>query len=198
MAARSSRPGWPQTPRRDIGAVPARARSQATPACGRVATAVRGFAPVSGAGGDYLEQVVNKPTPPVVATARRLPPLKRLAAEVRAGRQQKRPVAEYANWLAAHSGNLARWSDVEDLALAAYGDAPDNYARAVCHRLTMVRAELARQLWSRHVFVGVTVLDDLLFGAARSGAADPVLSVLETLRDSRLDMQSLFVFPLQS
>lgn len=132
------------------------------------------------------------------ATARRLPALKPLAKAIRSSKQQKRPVGDYADWLVSQAANLQAWSDVEDVAIAASDEPPNKSARAICHHIMMIRAELARQLWARHIFVGVSILDELVFLTAKQGEADPVLATLERLRDSRLDFQSLLVFPLQS
>lgn len=52
--------------------------------------------------------------------------------------------------------------------------------------MTRVRAELARVLWSRGRYVGVTVLDELLFDALSRGAAEPVHAVLRALLASPL------------
>jgi hypothetical protein len=142
--------------------------------------------------------MTRTPSTPTSVSAQRLPALKPFAQKIRASVQQKRLVSDSADWLAAQAATLNRWADLEDVAIAAYDEVPDRHAKAVCHHLMMVRAELARQLWGRHIFVGVSVLDELLFMTTKDGAADPVLATLEKLRDSRLDFQSLLIFPLQS
>jgi len=142
--------------------------------------------------------VTRKPSTPTSVSAQRLPALRPFAQQIRAGIQQKRLVGEYADWLTAQAASLSKWTDVEDVSTAAYDDVPDRHAKAICHHLMMVRAELAQQLWARHIFVGVSVLDELLFMTTKEGAADPVLATLEKLRYSTLDLQSLLIFPLQS
>lgn len=134
--------------------------------------------------------------PPATLSAGRIPAVKPLAAVVRAAKRGNQTVADSADWLVEQSQDLSRrWDDFEDLGVAAYeGDAQ---AKPACHHLTVVRAEMARQLWSRHIFVGVTVLDDLLFRAVCEGETDPILATLQALKSSKLDFQSLIVFPLQ-
>lgn len=83
--------------------------------------------------------------------------------------------------------------------MAGYADEPpDKSARAIAHHIQALREEIARELWSRGVFVGVTVIDELLFQSARAGAKDPVKGALEQLRDWRYDSNSLIVLPLHS
>lgn len=132
-------------------------------------------------------------------SASSLPSSAELAEAVTTGRFGKSAVADSVAYLVSHAPSLARWEDAEDLGVAAYAlDAPDSSARAVAHHLEVVRGELARQLWSRQVFVGVTVLDELLFEAARDGSADPVLTVAKQLKSRKRDMSSLLVLPLHS
>lgn len=118
--------------------------------------------------------------PPVSPSARRIPALAPLTADIRAARIGKKvTVADSADWLVGQATTLQRWDDFEDLGVAAYdGDAK---AKAVCHHLFVVRAEMARQLWARHIFVGVSVLDDLLVRAVSAGESDPVRATLTPL-----------------
>jgi hypothetical protein len=84
------------------------------------------------------------------------------------------------------------------VAESAYNDAsPDATAKAICYHIQIARNEIARQLWSHHVFVGISVIDELLFDATKRGEANPVYSVLEQLGDGRCGLQTLIVFPLQ-
>lgn len=145
-----------------------------------------------------VRRMTTAPRRSLSASARRLPPLRPLAQEIRKGKRGKDTVAESADWLVAQASSLRGWEDFEDLGVAAFDDPPNKEARALCHHMVVVRAEVARQLWSRHVFVGVSVLDDLIFRTTIAGASDPVLATLEQLRDSRLDLRSAIVFPLHS
>ncbi|MCU1494775.1 MAG: apeA [Acidimicrobiaceae bacterium] len=132
--------------------------------------------------------------------ARRLTGIGRLAADIRAARgDRRRTVGDSADWLTKNVAGDAPWEGIEDLAVAAYDDQqPDASARAICHHIEVVRGELSRQLWSRQIFVGVSLLDDLLYNCARESSAEPVLAVLNKLRGSGLNYESLLVFPLQA
>jgi Apea-like HEPN len=133
---------------------------------------------------------------PAIPVAGRIPAVKPLAAEIGAAKRGKETVADSADWLVEQSQNLSqRWDDFEDLGIAAYGG--DAKAKSACHHIIVIRAEMARRLWARHIFVGVTVLDDLLFKTVCAGDADPILATLRALKSSKLDFQSLLVFPLQ-
>jgi hypothetical protein len=100
-------------------------------------------------------------------------------------------------YLVAERAQLSRWQDIEDLALDAYGDTPSPGSRALAHHLLVVRQVLARELYSRQIFVGSSVLDDLLFfSVADAGVVDPLLATLEFLRDRRVNRPGLVLIPL--
>lgn len=128
---------------------------------------------------------------------RRLPALNDLADEVRAAANTT--VADSLNTILGRRPQLQRFDSVEDLGEAAYGDNPDRDARALAFHLEGIRNQLGEALWPRGIFIGPSVLDDLLFYAARDPQiADPLLAALEYLRDRRANRPGLIVFPLHS
>jgi hypothetical protein len=132
--------------------------------------------------------------------AKKLPPVRRLAAELE-GRKTlgKHDVAQSVSYVHKNKEELQQFEYVEDFELAAYSDAPHPKIRGLAYHFTGIRAALARELWARRIFVGISVLDDLLFYAAREGdSANIVLDVLEQIRDSGLNRPGLVVFPIHS
>jgi len=91
-----------------------------------------------------------------------------------------RRVAHSVEWLTENAADLATFTSAENLAVQVGDEGP------FAHHLMQARAELARQLWQRRLFVGVTVLDELLFSAVRRRSPDPVLDVLTWLANSPL------------
>jgi hypothetical protein len=92
---------------------------------------------------------------------------------------------------------LARWEDVEDLALDAFGDSPSPGSEALAHHLLQLRVALAGELYARQIFIGVSVLDDLLFFAVRNTTnEDPLMAALEFIRDRRVNRPGLVLMPL--
>lgn len=115
------------------------------------------------------------------------------------GARGKATVADSAQYLASQASDLTTWDGIEHLAQAAYDPAaPVAAAKAAAHHIQVVRNELARQLWSRQLFVGVTLLDELLLHTAAAGEPDPILGTLEYLRDSERGRGGLLVLPLHS
>jgi hypothetical protein len=106
-------------------------------------------------------------------------------------------VADSVAYILEKRGELTRWEDVEDLALDAFGDSPSRLSGAIAHHLIEVRAVLAAELYARQIFIGGSVLDDLLFFAARnSPTEDPLQAALEFLRDRRVNRPGLVLMPL--
>jgi hypothetical protein len=101
-------------------------------------------------------------------------------------------VAASAEWLVSHADLIADFSSAEEWAVETDGGGP------VEHHLIRVRAELARQLWQRRLFVSVPVLDELLFDAVRRRLPDPVLEVVIRLASSQLTRPTYVIYPLHS
>ena len=133
----------------------------------------------------------------------RLPAVRRLADELRASRTGVgKTVAEVEVFIFERRSELQRFETSEGLTLAAYGDDGQPFdagARALAAHLQELRNAVLDELWSRQIFIGVEVLDDLLFWAARQDERGaPVLAVLEFLRDRRANRPGIVVFGLHS
>jgi hypothetical protein len=129
----------------------------------------------------------------------RLPPIKRLASELRAVRRGNETVDKALRFLTSKQADLHAYQSPEDLGVAAYEVPADKTARALAANLTLVRNALLEELWAREIFIGVEVLDELLFHAARKpGAHDPLLDTLEFLRDRRATRPGFVLFPVHS
>lgn len=137
----------------------------------------------------------------------RLPAVRRLADDIRTARRGKNSVGASADYLVDNRTKLMQFDNFEHLALctepeyALPNTTPEQLrdARPLSHHIVEVRAELARALWSRQFFVDTEVLDELIFySALDANVADPVLAVLEWIRDSRATRPGLMIFPLHS
>jgi hypothetical protein len=63
----------------------------------------------------------------------------------------------------------------------------------------VVRAALAKALWSRGLFIGLSVLDDLLFGAFRDNRiADPITRSLSVIKDNDVHKPGFVLYPIHS
>lgn len=137
----------------------------------------------------------------------RLPAIRAWAESIRKIKSGSQRVEISADFLMNHRQDLANFASVEDLALLADPElAPSgtteigiNTAKALVHHVLEVRAPLARELWSRQIFVATEILDDLIFYAARDGSdPDLVYAVLARIRDARVNRPGLLVFPVHS
>ena len=81
-------------------------------------------------------------------------------------------------YLLSKRGLLKRFSDVEDFVFSEEPEVLQNL-KGCEHNLINVRSMFARQLWSREYYIGVTVLDSLIFDAfALTETDDPIRLVL--------------------
>jgi len=129
---------------------------------------------------------------------KKLPASSALAKKVLAASTNNgQTLASSSAYLTSKSQELKKYQGVEDLVTAPQDDQP-KLRKAVEHHMRLLRAQLARELWGRQLFIGVSVLDDLLFHAVVEGAGNPVLRTLELIRDNELHYPGFVVFPVHT
>lgn len=107
-------------------------------------------------------------------------------------------VASSLQFLAAHTAVLQPFPDVESYGFAAPDPLPKDL-RAFEHHFNVVRRQMLRVLRSKEVFVGSSVIDDLLFTAIRdSSEKHPVRKVLDVVRYNGVYKPGVVVYPLHS
>jgi hypothetical protein len=79
-----------------------------------------------------------------------------------------------ANFLLGKRQYLADYEDIEDFAVETVDWCPENL-RGLEHHFVTVRSALAKELWSRQFFLGVTVLDSLLFRAMKDASVNELV-----------------------
>lgn len=129
----------------------------------------------------------------------RLPAITRLADEIRGTTRGKQTVKGAVDFLVSRRSELQRFAGPDDLGEAAYGDQPSPAAKALAVNFDLVRNAIVEELWQREIFIGTSVMDDLLFFAAREPSVqDPLLETLQFLRDRRATRPGFVLFPLHS
>jgi hypothetical protein len=136
---------------------------------------------------------------------KRLPAVVGLADEIR-GKGKNSP-EKSADYLLYNRAELQTYPSVDVLAM--YSDpeyapstaAPDDIkkAKALVHHFTRVRSAIAQALWSREIFIGIDVIDELAFyGAQDNTVTDLILECLTRIRDGHMNRPGLIVFPVHS
>jgi hypothetical protein len=130
---------------------------------------------------------------------KRLPSAKKLSTSILATPSGKgTTLAGSVSFLLQRRSDLSKYASVESL-VTAPDDDQSKLRKACEHHIGLIRAQLARELWSRQLFIGVSVLDDMLFRAIAHGTTiNPVLHVLEAIRDEELHHPGLVLFPVHS
>lgn len=119
------------------------------------------------------------------------------------GLRGKHSLDQSVRFVEEHAEHLEQYDFIDDLAIDAYDDdAPDRGiarkdAQALVHHLTVIRSAVARVLWTRQLFIGNSVLDELILATARRRDPDgPVLAVFRTIVERGLYHPGLIVYPL--
>lgn len=136
---------------------------------------------------------------------KRLPAVAGLADEIRG--KGKNSAEKSADYLLRNRADLQTYPSVDVLAMhsdpeyaprtAPPGDIKK--ARALVHHLTQVRRAIAQALWSREIFIGIEIVDELAFyGARDDNVTDLILECLTRIRDGHMNRPGLIIFPVHS
>lgn len=137
----------------------------------------------------------------------RLPAIRKLAETIERDRSGKHSVASSAAYLLAHKAELDRFEDLEHLAISTdleyalpgTDEVTIRMAKGLSYHILTIRSAVARELWSRQVFVDSDVLDELIFYVARAPQTTNIVTeVLTWIRDARVTRPGFMVFPLHS
>lgn len=110
---------------------------------------------------------------------------------------KKRAVEHCVEFVAQHHQELTVFRSVEEFAIHTE-EAGTKIQKSLERNLIQIRAHLARELWSREFFIGVSALDELLFYAFSTNATEPIITVLESIRRSRLHHPGMALFAVHS
>ncbi|MEN6543664.1 hypothetical protein [Parvibaculum sp.] len=116
--------------------------------------------------------------------------------DLKAGWSPSKSAQAAQNYLKNKHNLLSGFESIDDFAVNETALDPKD-KRGIEHHLINLRATLARHLWRKEIFVGVSILDMLLFEAVRDNMADYGLEVLERLGKASLSA-GFIIFPLHS
>jgi len=124
----------------------------------------------------------------------KIPSLKLLKKEI-----EKPDIQDSINFLKSKSTDLAKYEDIEDLVFQVSIDSPPKELRGFNFHFLRVRAAVARGLWSRGIFIGLSVIDELLFSRIRDAySKDPVLELLTIIKDNDVHKPGFVLYPIHS
>jgi hypothetical protein len=136
---------------------------------------------------------------------KRLPAVAGLADEIRG--IGKNSIDKSADYLLRNRAELLTYPSIDVLAM--YSDSeyapttatPEDIkqAKALVYHLTKVRSAIAQALWSREIFIGIEIIDELaFFGARDTNVTDLILECLTRIRDGHMNRPGLIIFPVHS
>jgi hypothetical protein len=124
----------------------------------------------------------------------KLPSIPSLKAEV-----ETAVVLKSIAFLKSKQTALEHFLDIEDLYLNIDMDNPPKDLRGFEYHFHKVSAAFARLLWGKGVFIGLSVLDDLLFSGFRAKPpSDPLRQALTTIKDNDVHKPGFVLFPIHS
>lgn len=103
-------------------------------------------------------------------------------------------LAASERYLRSKHNLLAGYDSVEDLVTDDGMEAKD--LEGIQHHLVAIRAAIAKAIWSREIYIGVSVLDEFVLHAAKTGAPDICGRVIDLLRNARACQPGFVLYPL--
>jgi hypothetical protein len=110
---------------------------------------------------------------------------------------KKKTLAVSEDFLVSKRSYMQSYQGFEHFFTAQEVTSPSDH-KAIEYHMVQLRAQLARELWGCGLFIGVSVLDELLFRAVVEESNTPVLRTLELIRDNELHYPGFVVFPIHS
>jgi hypothetical protein len=109
-----------------------------------------------------------------------------------------RKIKRSVEFLQSRRDRLVPHENIDDLIFSASeGDA--SWLRGIEYHLECVAGAIRKALWSNGIFIGMSVLVDLLFRVLRGPQVDePIKQVLRVIRDSGIHKPGIVVYPLHS
>jgi len=101
-----------------------------------------------------------------------------------------------STWLAKQTSAVAAYSSVEQLVTADDAAVDGRWRRSFDHHLRHARAGIARIFMRRDCFVGLSVIDELIFQAVTAGETDIAAAVFHAIVGHQLHDPGMIVFPL--
>lgn len=129
----------------------------------------------------------------------RLPPPKKIADKLLSTR-----IKNSVDYLIQNRSTISKYKDIEDFVLrdeeyTTKTDEDEETLKACEHHLFQLRSRFSNELWAKEFFLGISVIDQLLFSAfAHTDKANPILHALEIVRDSDVLKPGFVVYPLHS
>jgi len=108
-------------------------------------------------------------------------------------------IAQSISFLSSRQAILEHFEDIEDFVFRVDLDHPPKELRGFEYHFQQVRAGLARALWKRGLFIGLSVLDDLLFSGFRSKPpSDAIAHALTIIKDNDVHKPGFILYPIHS
>lgn len=123
----------------------------------------------------------------------RFPSLKTLQKEI-----EDKTVTKSLQFLISRRDLVKVYSDLEEYAFSA----PDPLTKELKgfeYHFIVVRNQILRVLRAHEVFIGSSVIDDLLFGVAKDPSESfPIIALLRVIRDNGIHKPGFVIYPLHS
>ncbi len=91
---------------------------------------------------------------------------------------------------------LATFNDLESVVLDTKKILTENDRSGLLHQILTMRAAMARVLWQNEIFIGVSVLDELVFQTVKDGSPTICSDVLNHLGRVQADRPGFVLYPL--
>lgn len=124
--------------------------------------------------------------------------LKRISVKLLHQKLQSRKLTKSIEFLLSKRLTISDFSNIEDFIWYIVNN-PSNEFSGFEHHFQQVRLELAKKLWAEEIFIGISVVESLLFSIIRDvDTSDPLKEFLERIQDFGIHRPGLIIYPIHS
>lgn len=105
-------------------------------------------------------------------------------------------ISDAETYLGRKHNELSAFDTLEHLVLHGEDTLEAGAYGGLAHHFMAIRAELARALWKAEVYVGVSIIDELVFQAAKNKPGNIVQEVFSFLTTTRIGNPGFVLYPL--
>lgn len=128
----------------------------------------------------------------------KLPSAKKLSEKIKILGNGNSLVSNSVSYLLSKRNTLKTYPTLEDFSLAI-DTINGNLLKGCEWHFVNIRSKIANELWSREIFIGVEVIDSLLYSSiVNTSTYDPIRSVLEFIKNHGLHQPGFLLYPLHS
>lgn len=105
-------------------------------------------------------------------------------------------VSDAEAWLSTQHNVIGSFSSLEELVVEGEDNLDKSTYNGILYHATMLRAEILKALWSNEIYIGMSIVDELIFNFSKDLTAPTSSQVLQYLTTTQAGTAGFVLYPL--